>query len=93
MLILFGPLFRFCVRVTLTTYKRDTRQSSSITSYLREVRVRGEEDVLGLEVAVDDVLGVEVLERDEDLVDEEAGDPLGEAAHLRRENHLQHITW
>ena len=41
---------------------------------------------------MDDVLGVEVLERDEDLVDEEAGDALGEATHLARENHLQHVA-
>ena len=28
-----------------------------------------------------------------DLGDEELGDPLGEATLLRRENHLQHVTW
>ena len=27
-----------------------------------------------------------------DLGDEELGDPFGEAALLRRENHLQHVT-
>ena len=28
-----------------------------------------------------------------DLGDEELGDPLGEAALLRREYHLQHVAW
>ena len=42
---------------------------------------------------MDDVLAVEMLQGDEDLGDEELGDPLGEPTLLRRENHLQHVTW
>ena len=32
-------------------------------------------------------------EDDKDLGNEELGDPLGESTLLRRENHLQHVTW
>lgn len=61
-------------------------------TYLREVRVGAEEDVLGLEVAVDDVLGVEVLEGHQDLGHDELGDALREAPQLAGEDHLEHVA-
>ena len=41
---------------------------------------------------MDDVLGVEMLQGDQDLGDEELGDPLRESPHLTGQDHLQHVT-
>ena len=62
-------------------------------SYLGKVRIRREKHVFRLEVAVDDVLGVEVLESHQDLGDDEAGDALAQPRLLRAQNHLQHVAW
>ena len=61
-------------------------------SHLREVRVRGEQNILRLEITVNDVLAVEVLQCDQDLSDEELGDPLREPALLTGQDHLQHVS-
>ena len=41
---------------------------------------------------MDDVLGVEMLQGDQDLGDEELGDPLREPGLFTGQNHLQHVT-
>lgn len=50
-----------------------------------DVAVGAEEDVLGLEVAVDDVERVEVVEREGDLGGVELGDRVGEALRDERQ--------
>ena len=61
-------------------------------NHLGEVRVRGEKNILRLEITVDDVLAVEVLQGHQDLSDEELGDPLREPALLTGQDHLQHVS-
>ena len=41
---------------------------------------------------MDDVLGVEMLQGDQDLGDEELGDPLREPGLFTGQNHLQHVS-
>ena len=77
----------------LFLYSGQYRGMSKIFLYLGKVRVWAEKHVLRLEVAVDDVLGVEVLERDQDLGDDEPGDPLRESGLLAGQDHLQHVAW
>ena len=54
-----------------------------------DVAVGAEEDVLGLEVAVDDVERVEVVEREGDLGGVELGDRVGEALRDGRERPVE----
>jgi hypothetical protein len=42
---------------------------------------------------VDDVLGVQVLEGHQDLVDQEPSDPLRKTALFARQDHFQHVTY
>ena len=63
-----------------------------IFTYLRKFWICWEQNILWLEVTVDNVLGVEMLQGDQDLGDEELGDPLRQSPHLTRQNHLQHVS-
>ena len=76
-------------------HENPTRRPTKIRipSYLREIRVRREKDVLRLEVAVDNVLAVEVLQCHQDLGDDEAGDPLAQSALPGAQDHLKHVAW
>lgn len=73
------------------SYKKSYGSTYWLT-YLWEIAVRWEEHIFRLQVAMNDVFGMQMLQGHEDLGNQETSDSLRQSTHFTRQNHLKHVA-